>query len=221
MRQRKPSDRGKCANLVGAGCTPVSGSETDSTRFYPMETEVDFAPLEDGSLAEMIENPICPTKSLLAVYKDGTVQYAEKWRDGSRILVPVSRVGIWNHICLPAGCESFAGLEQLESDVARCFASCADFEVRWRMLLTGFVLSTWLPEMLPVAPYLALLGLPGSGKTTVMRILRLLCRRGLLTSDISSAGFYDASHRFSPTLLNRRNGHGWPSADASPSPPNQ
>jgi hypothetical protein len=34
-----------------------------------------------------------------------------------------------------------------------------------------------------------------------MRILSLLCRRGLLTSDISSAGFYEVSHRLGPTLL--------------------
>jgi hypothetical protein len=68
-------------------------------------------------------------------------------------------------------------------------------------LLTAFVLSSWFREKLPVAPYLALLGPPGSGKTTAMRILSLLCRRGLLTSDITSAAFYDVCHRLGPTLL--------------------
>ena len=209
MHQSKSSGRSERANLFGEKCNHIStpahisasDSENGSSHHHLMETEIHFAELEDGLLAEMIEDLICPTKSLLAVYKDGTVQYAEKWRDGRRILVPVPRVGISNHICLPAGCESYAGFEQLESDVAHCFTSCADFEVRWRKLLTGFVLSTWLPEMLPVAPYLALLGPPASGKTTAMRILRLLCRRSLLVSDISSAGFYDVSHRLSPTLL--------------------
>jgi energy-coupling factor transporter ATP-binding protein EcfA2 len=166
------------------------------------ETEVDFAELEDGSLAEMIEDPVCPTKTLLAVYKDGNVRYVEKWRDGSRTLVPIPRHGqVLNHICFPAGCESYLGLEELERDVAPFFFSCADFEVVWRMGMTGFVFSTWNPETLPVAPYLALLGPPGSGKTTVMRILRLLCRRSLPVSDISSAGFYDVCNRLSPTLL--------------------
>jgi hypothetical protein len=50
----------------------------------------------------------------------------------------------------------------------------------------------------------ALLGasVPGdSGKTTAMRILALLCRRSLPTTDISSAGLYDVCHRMSPTLL--------------------
>jgi hypothetical protein len=54
---------------------------------------------------------------------------------------------------------------------------------------------------LPVAPYLALVGLPGSGKSTVLQVLRLLCRRSLLTADISSAAFYQACDQLTPTLL--------------------
>jgi hypothetical protein len=54
---------------------------------------------------------------------------------------------------------------------------------------------------LPVAPYVALVGLPRSGKTTALRLLDLLCRRSLLTSDITSAGFYETCNRVTPTLL--------------------
>jgi len=166
------------------------------------EHEVDFAELQDGTLVEMIENPADPTKSLLAVYRDGNVQIAEQWRDGNRVLVPLPRAGqVVKHIRLPAGSEPFVGLEDLMSSVACFFKSCLDVEVSWRMLMTAFVLSGWFPEKLPIAPYLALLGPPGSGKTTAMRILSLLCRRSLLTSDISSAAFYDVSHRLGPTLL--------------------
>jgi hypothetical protein len=181
---------------------PASGSETDSPRGHLPEMEIDFAEMEDGSLAEMIEDPADPTKSLLAVYKDGTVQYAEKWRNGDRVLVPLPRAGqVLKHIGLPAGSEPYVGFGELMANVACFFKSCLDVEVGGRMLMTAFVLSSWFPEKLPVAPYLALLGPPGSGKTTAMRILSLLCRRGLLTSDISSAAFYDVSHRLGPTLL--------------------
>jgi hypothetical protein len=54
---------------------------------------------------------------------------------------------------------------------------------------------------MPVAPYVALVGLSGSGKSTVLKILRMLCRRGLLTADLSSAAFYRACQRLTPTLL--------------------
>ena len=127
--------------------------------------EIDFAELEDGSLAEMIEDPVIPTKSLLAVYKGGTVQYVEKWRNGDRVLIPLPRAGqVLKHIGLPAGSEPFVGLEELMGNVACFFESCLDVEVVWRMLMTAFVFSSWFREKLPVAPYLALLGPPAREK---------------------------------------------------------
>lgn len=51
------------------------------------------------------------------------------------------------------------------------------------------------------SPYLALVGLPASGKSTVLKVLRLLCRRSLLTADISSAAFYRVCEPLTPTLL--------------------
>src|ERR1700747_1353570 len=185
-----------------SGPIPASGSKTDSPRDHLPEMEIDFAELEDGSLAEIIREPVIPTKSLLAVYKGGTVQYVEKWRNGDRVLIPLPRAGqVLKHIGLPAGSEPFVGLEELMGNVACFFESVLVVGVVWRMLMTAFVFSSWFREKLPVAPYLALLGPPGSGKTTAMRILSLLCRRGFLTSDISSAAFYDVSHRLGPTLL--------------------
>ena len=104
--------------------------------------EIDFAELSDGTLVEMIQSPADPTKSLLAVYKDGNVQYAEQWRDGNRVLVPIPRVDeMLKHVRLPAGSEPYVGLEELTRDVACFFGSCLDIEVTWRMLMTAFVVS--------------------------------------------------------------------------------
>jgi hypothetical protein len=44
-------------------------------------------------------------------------------------------------------------------------------------------------------------GLPRSGKTTGLRLLELLCRRSLLTSDITSASFYATCNLVTPTML--------------------
>ena len=38
----------------------------------------------------MIEDPINPAKSLLAVYANGTVRYTDKLQTGSEVLVPLS-----------------------------------------------------------------------------------------------------------------------------------
>jgi hypothetical protein len=68
-------------------------------------------------------------------------------------------------------------------------------------ILTDFVLSTWLVDRLPVAPYLSVVGLPQSGKTTLLKLLSLVSRRSLLVADISPPSLYWACARFMATIL--------------------
>ena len=53
--------------------------------------EVDFAELSDGALVEMIEDPADATKTLFAVYRNQSVDYAPSVEDRGRILVPLPR----------------------------------------------------------------------------------------------------------------------------------
>lgn len=164
--------------------------------------EVDFAELSDGSLVEMIEDPADATKTRLAVWRNKSVRYTESVVDQGKILVPLPRADDQlQHVRLARGAEAYGQFEELEQNVACFFNSCLDLEFQWQLLLAAFVISSWSPEKLPVAPYLALVGPPGSGKTTAMRVLNLLCYRGLLTADISSSAFYEISHRIRPTIL--------------------
>lgn len=55
------------------------------------EREIEFAELPTGGLAEMIEDPTNPAKSLLALYRNGTVRYVARLRVGNEILVPLPR----------------------------------------------------------------------------------------------------------------------------------
>jgi hypothetical protein len=118
-----------------------------------------------------------------------------------RFRVPTPELGLkqvrfarrWNSVPI-----TLSMLFQEMDDLMVC---CLDLDQNSRFLLACFVLSSWLVDCLPVAPYLALVGLPGSGKSTALRVLRLLCRRSLLTSDISSAAFYNLCTQLMPTLL--------------------
>lgn len=51
---------------------------------------------------------------------------------------------------------------------------------------------------MPVQPYL---GMPRSGKTTLLRLLELLCRHSVLVGDISPAALYEIYRETTPTLL--------------------
>jgi len=175
------------------------GIETDTT--IPV-VETDFAELRGGVVVEMVEDPANPTRSLLAVYKNGIVECVERFRDGDRVLVPLTRTDLLlKHICLPQGAEDYGKLLDLLGDIGAILSFCLDIGEDSLFLMIAFVLSTWFPEKLTFAPYLALAGPPSSGKTTALRILALLCRRSVSTTDISSAAFYDVCHRMSPTIV--------------------
>lgn len=88
-------------------------------------------------------------------------------------------------------------LQQIDSFISRCL----DLDSEYRFLLACFVLSTWLIDQLPIAPILAIVGLSQSGKTTALKILHLLCRRGIFTSDITSKAFYRMCDRLAPTVF--------------------
>ena len=164
--------------------------------------EIDFAQLPDGTLIEMIEDPANPGRSILAVYRERTVSLAERFEDGTRNLVPLPRADrVLQHVCLAQGVEAYGTLLDLVGAVGKFFNMCLDLEMPWRILLTAYVMSTWFPEQLQAAPYVALVGPPGSGKTTALRVLNLLCYRSLLTTDITSAAFYEISDRIRPTIL--------------------
>lgn len=166
------------------------------------EQQVDFVELEDGTLVEMIEDPHDPANRLLAIYKDGAVQCARNRTHRNRVLVPIGQEDrIFTHVGLARGTRPYGYFRLLMDEIASVIRHCVEMDENDLLLVAAFVVSTWFIELLAVAPYLALVGPPRSGKTTLLRVLSLLCRRALLTSDISSAAFYEVYEKLTPTLL--------------------
>jgi hypothetical protein len=166
------------------------------------EHQVDFAELNDGALVEMIEDPNNPANSILAIYKNGIVQYAPAVEHKDRVLVPVPREqGLFKHVRIPRGTQLCPSPGALLGRIMALILACVDIGQSDAALIAAFVMTTWLVESLFIAPYLALVGLPRSGKTTLLQVLNLVCRRSLLTADLTSAAFYEVYERLSPTLL--------------------
>ena len=180
---------------------PAHGPVAVRTESSLPKHEIDFAELADGTLIEMIEDPNDAAKSLFAVYKNGSVHYAAAVERGDRMLVPVPREhGIFKHVRLPRGTQPCA-TAALFGGIMALILACADMSMSDASLIAAFVMSSWFIESLPVAPYLALVGLPRSGKTTLLEVLNQVCRRPLLTADITSAAFYEVYEKLNPTLL--------------------
>ena len=168
----------------------------------PELIETDFAELKDGSLLEMIEDPEDCSKSCFVLYKDGEARIVDRHQDGERLLVPVPRdKHIVAHVRFARGIAGYDSVRKLLRATYDLITKCLDLDFHRGVVLAQFVLSTWVIDQLPVAPYLAFIGLPQSGKSTALAVLNLLCRRALLTGDISSAGVYEICNSVMPTLL--------------------
>jgi hypothetical protein len=181
---------------------PANSPDVASPPSRLPEQEIDFAELEDGTLVEMIQDPNNSARSLFAVCKKGAVENTATVECEDRVLVPAPRdQGILKYVRFPRGSQPYKSPTVLVGGIASLILACVDIEVYDAMLVAAFVLSTWFVESLPVAPYLALVGLPRSGKTTLLQVLNLVCRRPLLTADITSAAFYEVYEKMRPTLL--------------------
>ncbi len=200
---RQPSDAETVPNASSLNYSAPESSADDATSQKSKRIlEVSFSELPDGTLLEMIENPHDSAKSLLAISNNGQVRYEEKLERGNQVLVPFPKdSSIIRHVRLAKGAECYDSVEILLADIMLIFSRTLDLPWEGIFLLSCFVLSSWLVEKLPVAPYLALVGPPGCGKTSALRILSLLCRRSLLTADISSAAFYEICDRMTSTVL--------------------
>jgi hypothetical protein len=164
--------------------------------------EVDFRELPDGTLLETIADPNERGRTALAVFQNGEISVKPNFELGDRILLPLSNTlqGV-RHVNFADGAEHHESVKSLWEGTIFLLNQTLDLAEESLRLIAAYVLSTWLIEKLSIAPYLSLVGPAGSGKTTALRILSLLCRRSLTTADISSAAFYDLSENVTTTLL--------------------
>lgn len=163
---------------------------------------VNFAELSDGSLVELVEDPRDRERTLLIIWKDGEARYAEEVEDRGQKLRPLPRKGeILPRILLPRRVQPYRSVRDLLCGLENFLSRCVVLPEFYCPLLANFVLSTWVTDRFPIAPYVMVVGPPESGKTTLLKALSLVCRRALLTADITSAAFLEACNQLSPTLL--------------------
>ena len=174
---------------------------TPESRDVPI-TETDFAELSDGTLLELVQDPTDPGQRCFAVWRNGEICFLNRLEQDGRVFVPPAENSeILDHIRLPRGAASYKSAQEILSGLESLISQCIAVDEKYVPVLANFVLSTWFVDRFLVAPYLSVVGLPQSGKTTLLRLLNLVCRRSLLVADISSASFYWACAKFMATIL--------------------
>ena len=185
-----------------AGNSVVVMPEPDQKKPAKPRQEIDFCELPDGTLVETISDPERAGQTALAVFRAGKLRVEQELRLKDRTLIPLepSIPGI-RHINFASGAEKAQSARDLLLDTAAVLNATMDVAPEQLVLIAAWVIGTYFVSKFPVAPYLSFVGSPGSGKTTALRALTLLCWRPLATSDISSAAFYNLSEKVNTTLL--------------------
>lgn len=168
----------------------------------PRANETAFAELPDGTVVEMIRHHYDARRIQFAVLSDGQISYADWVAAGADALVPIkSRHDILNHLVLPTGATPYESPRQLVRKIRSAIKACVGLPNPYPSLLAAYCLYTWLSDRLSVAVYVFVTGLPESGKTTLLHVLRLFCRRSLSVAEASAASVYTNSSLFSPTFI--------------------
>jgi hypothetical protein len=164
--------------------------------------EIDFRQLENGCQLELVEDPVDPSKTKLAVFNDGEVQLVSKYEYRGNIFVPLARQsdGLGD-ILLPQAPNPYLSTEEILSRILHLLKSCLALAANYLGVLAAFVLYSWFADRLQPPVYLLITGPSQAGKITLLEAMRLLCRRSILVGDITAAAILDACSRFTPTLL--------------------
>ncbi|HEX7959728.1 MAG TPA: hypothetical protein VF493_07405 [Terriglobales bacterium] len=175
----------------------------------PRHNYLDSGQLPDGSIADLVLDTEDQCKTKFIVWEppeneadEPKLAYSEILADRGHAYLPeqIDR-NLLRSVRMPIEAESYDSLADLITKISQLILRCVSVTDTDARLLAHFVLSTWLTDRLPVAPYLALVGPPQSGKTTLLRVLHLLCRRSLFASDATSLTLLHACHQLHPTLL--------------------
>jgi hypothetical protein len=175
----------------------------------PHHKYLDSGHLPDGSIVDLVLDPADESKTKFICFEppqdeseEPQIGYSEILADNHHAYLPPEvDPNLLKSIRMPVEAAPYESLNQLISDISQLILRCVAVSDVDASLLAHFVLSTWLIDRLPVAPYLALVGPPQSGKTTLLRVLHLLCRRSLFASDATSVTLLYACHQLHPTLL--------------------
>ena len=100
----------------------------------------------------------------------------------------------------PTGSAPYGATDELFDRLQKAIAAQACLSERASRLLAHWVISTWFPDALPLAPGLAILG-PAYEGDLVLRALRNFCRNPLMMTGITATDLRKIDWRTPPTLL--------------------
>jgi len=151
----------------------------------------DFETLPDDSFLELVTTGAPSHELRLLHWSRSGFDITNRLHFGGKGFVPPQ----WNRtllgaIRMPTGVRPSGDARMLFSRISEILRAFVDLPEEMLVRVVVYILATWFPESLEVAPLLWITGPPTSGKTTLLRLLHCLCRRPILVTDVRPAALY-------------------------------
>jgi len=177
---------------------------------------IHFKSFSDGTLIETVRDQQKRDVFRLLVYKNENLSIVNGFEHDGVIFVPreIDR-NLAQFLRLGTDVSPCGQPRELFSELVATIREYVDLPDHDLQVICAFVLCSWFPDRLQIAPYLWLVGPLSSGKTTILKLLHALCRRAFLVGDLTPASLYQLPNLLSPTLLIDENDLGDSSRSAS------
>jgi hypothetical protein len=172
-----------------------------SASFEPSTRETEFVRFADGALADLVRDASGELR--FVVVRDGEVSFHRTLKSEDVTLVPPKvDPSILEGVCLPTSVSSGScTAATLSQEIDEAIGEFCNLDRPDRKLATYITLCSWFSDLVDVVPYLWIIGPSRHARTTLIRLLSVLCRRGILAADISSAGLHSVVDKLHPTVL--------------------
>ena len=158
--------------------------------------------LDPSVLVETIRDPEDPSLAAFLHWKGGKPTILHEIRHSGQILLPPDLTAdSFPDLSLPNRLLTCNGSAELLAQISATIANFVILRPDQLRIVAAFVLASWFPDCFEAAPYLFIVGPLGSGKTKLLKLLRCLCRRGLIVGDIRSGSLYKLIDDWNPTLI--------------------
>ena len=165
----------------------------------PKRGKVSVAPLEaiettgevfaDGTALELIRDSETGETNLLRWDGSDSTIGMEFEANGKIYRPPELASTALRAVRLPGCIASYGSTRVLFEGIRQSFLEYGDIAVDDARLIAYFILGSWLPDLLPIAPLLCIVAPLGVAKAQLLRLLPIFCRRPIMVAEVTPAVF--------------------------------
>ena len=156
----------------------------------------------DGTMIELVSGSSELDKPDFLLWNGRKATVATHIKHGGRTFEPPELVpSLYRAMRLPSKSTDYGSARSLFAAIVDLFKRHLDLPERESSMLTCFSISTWVADLLPRAPILAISGPDQEFGIDVLRLLSCVCRHPLMLAEVTPVGFRSLRPQLSLTLL--------------------